>query len=100
MIRSITRRTPRRVIEQMNPKLEIVALHIRNFAKPLAHDVTYSDVAEALDVSRQLVVAAIKYKGWEALFRVESTYLARAVNPMIAAHMARDIVAGRIGVSL
>ena len=83
-----------------NPKLEALALRISNYAKPLAYDVSYSDVADALDVSRQLVIAVAKYKGWVTRFRVESTYLARAVNPMIAAHMARDIVAGRIGVSL
>lgn len=81
----------------INPKLEALALRISNYAKPLAYDVTYTDVAEALDVSRQLVVAVAKYKGWSNRFRVESTYKARAVNPMIAAYMAADIVAGRIG---
>ena len=87
----------RRMTRPMNAALEILALHIRNFAKPLAHDVTYTEVAEALDVARPLVVAAVKYKGWENLFRVESTYKARPVNPMIAAYMAAEIVAGRIG---
>lgn len=80
-----------------NPKLEALALRISNYAKPLAYDVSYSDVADALDVSRALVIAVAKYKGWLTRFRVESTYKARPVNPMIAAYMAAEIVAGRIG---
>ena len=88
-----------------NPKLEALALRISNYAKPLAYDVTYADVAEALGVSLRLVIAVAKYKGWETRFR--GTVLADAwtfrtgghMSGHIAAarNMAADIVAGRIG---
>ena len=67
------------------------------YAKPSGWDVTVSDAARATGASKKAVMAIAREAGWVERFRVESTYLARAVNPLIAAHMARDIVAGRIG---
>ena len=88
-----------------NPKLEALALRISNYAKPLEYNVTYADVAEALDVNLHLVIAASKYKGWETRFRgtvfADAWALWRGVHIGVhitaARAMAADIVAGRIG---
>ena len=81
-------------------KIEALKFRIWAYAKPSGWDVTVSDAAKATGASKKEVLAIAREAGWSQRFRVESTYLARAVNPMIAAHMAADIVAGRIGVSL
>ena len=67
------------------------------YAAPKGWSVTVSEVADEFGVTRQHVINLARQAGWSQRFRVESTYKARAVNPMIAAYMAADIVAGRIG---
>lgn len=87
-----------------DPKQAAMRYRIWAYCEPRGWDVTFREVADALDISAQAVGAIAKHAGWAERFRVADRLAKRenwnATNSpgIFARHLARDIVAGRIGV--
>ena len=86
----------------MNPRAEALRFRIWQYAAPLEWNVTCREIAEAMGVSFGSVRQILRYTGWHNRVRVGSTHSSQrqhfegAGNSNLAAHIAAEVVAGRI----
>ena len=86
----------------MNPRTEALRFRIWQYAAPLEWNVTFVEIADALNESPKRVGAVMRHNGWHNRCRVGSRHLARYNrfgsfgNSSLAAHIVAGVVAGRI----